>query len=104
MISESYDRSEYLMSNVKITPAQIRSAQRLARTIASDLLLYNRDKVVEGLKRDNLFELLEPELREGRELYKSRVASEIIDEYRFLERAFVDVLIASQAQIECPLW
>ena len=92
------------MSKSKVTPAQIRSAQRLARTIASDLLLYNREKVIEGLKRDHLFELLEPELREGRELYKTRVNPQIISKYRFLERAFVDVLIVSQAQVECTLW
>ena len=92
------------MSTSNVTPAQIRSAQRLARTIASDLLLYNQEKVLEGLKRDTLFDLLEPEIREGRELYESRVSSEIIKTYRFLERAFVDVLISSQAQVECPLW
>ena len=92
------------MSTSTFTPAQIRSAQRLARTIASDLLLYNREKVVEGLKRDNLFEILELEIREGRDLYESRVDPEIIREYRFLERALVDILIASQAQVECNLW
>ena len=92
------------MSTSNITPAQIRSAQRLARTIASDLLLYNREKVIECLKHDTLFDLLEPEIREGRELYESRVSPEIITTYRFLERAFVDVLISSQAQVECPLW
>lgn len=92
------------MSTSQITPAQLRSAQRLARTIASDLLLYNRDKVVQGLKRDELFEYLEPEIREGRELYESRVSPEIISTYRFLDRALVDILIFSQAQVECPLW
>ena len=92
------------MSNTKATPAQLRSAQRLARTIASDLLLYNKEKVIEGLKRDNLFELLDMELREGRDLYQSRVSAEIQQEYRFLERALVDVLIFSQAQLECDLW
>jgi len=92
------------MSNTKVTPAQLRSAQRLARTIASDLLLYNKEKVIEGLKRDNLFELLDMELREGRDLYQSRVSAEIQQEYRFLERALVDVLIFSQAQLECDLW
>ena len=92
------------MSNTKATPAQLRSAQRLARTIASDLLLYNKEKVIEGLKRDNLFELLDMELREGRDLYQSRVSVEIQQEYRFLERALVDVLIFSQAQLECDLW
>ena len=83
---------------------QLRSAQRLARTIASDLLLYNRDRVEQGIKEDKLFELLEPEIKEGRELYASRVSAEIIETYQFLDRALVDVLIASQAGLECKIW
>lgn len=83
---------------------QLRSAQRLARTIASDILLYNRDKVEQGIKEDRLFELLEPEIKEGRELYASRVSAEIIETYKFLDRALVDVLIASQAELECTIW
>ncbi len=83
---------------------KILSAQRLARTIASDLLLYNREKVERGIQEDNLFELLEAEIREGRELYKSRVSSEIIDTYQFLDRAIVDILIASQAELDCSIW
>jgi hypothetical protein len=83
---------------------KILSAQRLARTIASDLLLYNREKVERGIQEDNLFKLLEAEIREGRELYKSRVSSEIIDTYQFLDRAIVDILIASQAELDCSIW
>ena len=30
------------------------AAMRLARTIASDILLYNREAVLEGLKNDDL--------------------------------------------------
>ena len=83
---------------------KILSAQRLARTIASDLLLYNREKVERGIQEDNLFKLLEAEIREGRELYKSRVSSETIDTYQFLDRAIVDILIASQAELDCSIW
>ena len=92
------------MSAVNPNAAKIRSAQRLARTIASDILLYNREKVIEGLKRDALFEALEGEIREGRELYDSRVSAELDAEFHFLERALVDVLIYGAAQAECDLW
>ena len=85
-------------------PKQIRTAQRLARTIASDILLYNREKVEKGIKEDRLFKLLEAEIKEGQELYKSRISKEIIDTYNFLDRALVDVLIASQSQLECSIW
>ena len=83
---------------------EIRTAQRLARTIASDILLYNREKVERGIREDSLFTLLESELNEGRELYKSRVSEEIIETYRLLDRAIVDILIASQADAECSIW
>ena len=83
---------------------QLRAAQRLARTIASDLLLYNRERVEQGIKEDNLFKLLESEIKEGRELYASRVSAEIIETYKFLDRALVDVLINSQAELECKIW
>lgn len=82
----------------------IRAAQRLARTIASDILLYNREKVERGIREDSLFTILEAELNEGRELYKSRVSQEIIETYKLLERAIVDILIASQADAECSIW
>ena len=92
------------MSSAKPTTAKIRSAQRLARTIASDILLYNREKIAEGLKRDALFEVLESEIREGRELYDSRVSAELDARFHFLERALVDVLIQGTVQTECDLW
>ena len=82
----------------------IRTAQRLARTIASDILLYNREKVEKGIVEDNLFDLLESEIKEGKELYSSRVSADIIETYHFLERALVDVLIASQVELPCEHW
>jgi hypothetical protein len=83
---------------------ELSGAWRLAKTIASDLLLYHRDKVVQALKRDDLFEALEIEIQEGRALLDARVSSEILAEHNLLDRAIVDVLIYSQAHILCPLW
>ena len=83
---------------------ELRAAQRLARTIASDMMLYHREKVIEGLKQDNLFEALADELAEGQALYEERVSAELRARYNLLERAVVDVLIASHAHIPCGLW
>ena len=44
------------------------AARRLARAIASDLSLYNEEKILSGLKNDNLYEELSEEIEEGREL------------------------------------
>ncbi|MCB0970834.1 MAG: hypothetical protein KDA97_04860 [Acidimicrobiales bacterium] len=79
-------------------------ALRLARTIASDILLYNKDKIADGIKRDNLFEVLESEINEGHDLFMQRVAPEIIAQHNFVERAIVDVLIKACADLPTRIW
>ena len=56
------------------------AARRLARAIASDLSLYNEDKVLKGIQNDTLFEEMREEIEEGRELFKSRVAPPLLKE------------------------
>ena len=53
------------------------AARRLARAIASDLSLYNEEKILEGIQQDTLFAVLAEELEEGRALFKSRVSPEL---------------------------
>ena len=53
------------------------AARRLARAIASDLSLYNEEKILQGIQSDNLFSALSEEIEEGRALYKSRVSPEL---------------------------
>ena len=45
-------------------------ARRLARAIISDVAIYNREKVVEGIMNDTIFEILESELQEGRQHFR----------------------------------
>ncbi len=49
------------------------AARRLARAISSDLALYNEDKIAEGIRNDTLFDVMQDEIQEGRDLYQSRV-------------------------------
>ena len=70
-------------------------AMRLARAIASDISLYNEQKIIKGIEQDNLFEVLKEELEEGRELYKSRVSPEIFQRMNFFERAINDIVLRS---------
>ena len=79
-------------------------ARRLARAIVSDVNLYNAEKVQEGIENDNLFEVLEDELEEGRELYKSRVAPEIFEQYNFFELAIVDMLFRFSGKYQSKIW
>ncbi|MDX2051599.1 MAG: hypothetical protein SFV15_04350 [Polyangiaceae bacterium] len=78
-------------------------ARRLARAIASDLSLYNEEKIIRGIETDSLFEELNEEIQEGRALYKSRVSPDL---YRknFYDRALVDILVKSKGHIKSKLW
>ena len=58
-------------------------AIRLARTIASDISLYNEEKILRGLTEDKLFTELSDEIEEGRELYRTRVAADLYDRTNF---------------------
>jgi hypothetical protein len=79
------------------------AARRLARAIASDLSLYNEEKIVRGIENDNLFGELTEEIEEGRALYKSRVAPQLYQR-NFYDRALVDILVRSKAHIKSKLW
>ncbi len=79
-------------------------AFRLARAIVSDIALYNRDKVTEGIKGDNIFDLMDEELAEGREHFFSRVSPEMENRDHLYERAIVDVMIKQAGKIESQIW
>lgn len=79
------------------------AARRLARAIASDLSLYNEEKILEGIQKDNLFEGLAEEIEEGRALYKSRVSPALYQK-NFYDRALVDILIKSKGHVKSKLW
>lgn len=79
------------------------AARRLARAIASDLSLYNEEKIVQGIQNDDLFTVLAEEIEEGRALYKSRVAPELYQK-NFYDRALVDILVKSKGHIKSKIW
>jgi predicted transcriptional regulator len=79
------------------------AARRLARAIASDLSLYNEEKIVGGITNDTLFQSLSEEIEEGRALYKRRVAPELYPK-NFYDRALVDILIKAKGHIKSKIW
>lgn len=59
-------------------PAKLREqAGRLARVVASDLLLYNQDRLSRGARQGNLEWVLARDLREGELWYRQRVPAEL---------------------------
>ena len=78
-------------------------ARQLARAIASDLTLYHEAKIVEGIQKDTLFDVMKDEIEEGRALFKSRVTPEIFGQSLY-ERALVDVMLKSKGHIKSKIW
>lgn len=78
-------------------------ARQLARAIASDLTLYHEAKILEGIGNDNLFDVMADEIKEGRDLFKSRVTDEIFAQ-NIYERAIVDVLVKSKGHVKSKIW
>jgi len=86
--------------NLMDNPDQVR---RLARAIISDVAIYNREKVEEGIRNDNIFDLLAEEIAEGRQHFNSRVSPELAASNLF-DLAIVDVLIKRAGKIEASIW
>jgi hypothetical protein len=79
------------------------AARRLARAIASDLSLYNEEKIVQGIQNDDLFGVLAEEIEEGRALYKSRVSPSLYEK-NFYDRALIDILVKSKGHVKSKVW
>jgi hypothetical protein len=79
-------------------------AMRLARAIASDISLYNEEKIKDGIENDTFFDTVASELEEGRELYKSRLSPELYARTNFYDRAIVDIIIRSKGHIKSKIW
>ena len=80
------------------------AATRLARAIASDLSLYNEEKIIDGIQNDSLFNVLKDEIEEGRELYKSRVSPDLYDKTNYYDRAIVDIIVKSKGHVKSKIW
>lgn len=71
-------------------------AARLARIIISDIALYNEALVIEGVKNNNLSDILKDEIEEGRKLFMQRVSKDIWDKKDYLQES-LDELIEKHA-------
>jgi predicted NBD/HSP70 family sugar kinase len=79
-------------------------AQRLARAILSDVMLYNPDKVRAGIEADDLFERLRAELEEARAFFDERVDSEVAERTNAFDLALVDVLVFRSRAVRSKIW
>lgn len=79
-------------------------ATRLARTIASDISLYNEQKILKGITEDTLFDDIAEEIEEGRELYRGRVDPALYAATNFFDRALVDILVKPKGYVKSKIW
>jgi hypothetical protein len=55
-------------------------AERLARIVVSDIILYNEDKFADALQRGCVVEAMSPDLEEGRGLFRDRIDERVREE------------------------
>jgi hypothetical protein len=79
-------------------------AKRLARTILSDILLYNQAKVKEGIEKDSLFDVLSEELAEGKKYYENMVETALRQSTNFFSEAIIDVLLKQGGKHKSDIW
>lgn len=70
-------------------PPEIAQAERLARIIVSDIVLYNQEKFDAAVRSGNVVEALSAELQEGHALFAQRVDPRVGTPQDFLNRELV---------------
>ena len=79
-------------------------AKRLARLIVGDIVLYNQEKIAQGIIDDSLFQILEEELAEGRRYYDKHVDPKVAGQTDYFSQAIVDILVKGRGNIESRIW
>ena len=79
-------------------------ARRLARLIVGDIVLYNQEKITEGIKHDTLFQVMERELAEGRRYYEKNVDPAVAVQTDYYNLAVVDILVRGRGDVQSEIW
>ena len=77
---------------------KIERAKRLARTIISDIYLYNRAKADESIRNNNFYFVFVAEIKEGLKLYENRISQEVRAQGDFFREA-IENFIANKKKI-----
>lgn len=74
-------------------PAKANDPERYARVIINDIILYNKKVVDDGIKNENLYEVLKETLLQAKELYMRRSS-----DLRYFEEQMVKILARGDRQ------
>ena len=77
---------------------------RIAKAMASDIQMYNKDKIEKAIKEDNFFDVIVNEYQEGKELLEQRVDPEVLKKDNYLDRAIVDIILKYSSNIDSKIW
>ena len=72
--------------------ARHEKARRLARVLASDIAIYNREKKDRGMQEGNLVAVLGYEIKKSWETYKERVGADFANSTPYFRDALNDML------------
>lgn len=84
--------TETSVEEIKKAEETIERAKRLARTIVSDIFLYNTAKAEQSIKNDSFFNEFASEIREGLKLYEHRIPQEIRSKGDFFHDTIKDFI------------
>jgi CheY-like chemotaxis protein len=73
---------------------QIEQAERLARIVVSDIVLYSKDKFEAAVEAGNVLEAMQPEIAEGRSLFTARIDQSVQEIRDFLQEELLRVAAA----------
>ncbi len=73
---------------------RIEQAERLARIVVSDIVLYSKEKFEAAVEAGNVLEAMQPEIAEGRSLFTARVDPSIQEMRDFLQEELLRVAAA----------
>jgi uncharacterized phage infection (PIP) family protein YhgE len=82
----------------KVDQADLK-ARRLARLIVSEIALYNKKALEEGVRTDTFSKLLEHDIKEAHALYARRVPEEIRNATSYLEEAFTELIAKTRREL-----
>jgi len=77
---------------------------RLARLIVSDIIIYNQEKIIQGIKDDTLFDLLKEDIEVGRSYYEKNIDPAVAAQANYFNQALVDILIKGRGNIPSKIW
>ena len=88
------------LENQGLPGGNLEKAKRLARIIVSDIALYNQKKVDDGIRTGTFFELLAPEIEEGRRLFADRFQGQESRAQDFLHQAFSALIESRKKELQ----